>query len=129
MDELRLEAGLGRHPPRGDGGVALLEQQLLGGVEQLGAGLGVRGTDATGRGGRSPRRHLATPADRMLSNCSALLCRVHSSRQQKETGLSDWQTIDFFTDESLVEDPYPYFDELRAAVPGAAAPAPRAWSR
>ena len=39
--------------------------------------------------------------------------------------MSDWETIDFFTDESLVEDPYPYFDELRAAVPGAAAPPPR----
>jgi cytochrome P450 len=34
-----------------------------------------------------------------------------------ETDLSDWQTIDFFTDESLVEDPYPYFDELREACP------------
>ena len=31
--------------------------------------------------------------------------------------MSDWQTIDFFTDESLVEDPYPYFDELRSACP------------
>ena len=31
--------------------------------------------------------------------------------------MSDWQTIDFFFDESLVEDPYPYFDELRAACP------------
>ena len=29
--------------------------------------------------------------------------------------MSDWQTIDFFSDESLVEDPYPYFDELRSA--------------
>jgi len=29
--------------------------------------------------------------------------------------LSDWQTIDFFSDGSLVEDPYPYFDELRSA--------------
>src|SRR5947209_4803092 len=26
-------------------------------------------------------------------------------------------TIDFFTDESLVEDPYPYFDELRSQCP------------
>jgi cytochrome P450 len=34
-----------------------------------------------------------------------------------ETALSDWQTIDFFTDESLVEDPYPYFDDLRTACP------------
>lgn len=31
--------------------------------------------------------------------------------------MSDWQTIDFFTDQSLVEDPYPYFDELRAQCP------------
>jgi cytochrome P450 len=31
--------------------------------------------------------------------------------------LTDWQTIDFFTDESLVEDPYAYFDELRWASP------------
>jgi cytochrome P450 len=31
--------------------------------------------------------------------------------------MSDWTTIDFFNDESLVEDPYPYFDELRAQSP------------
>ena len=31
--------------------------------------------------------------------------------------MSDWETIDFFTDQSLVEDPYAYFDELRAAGP------------
>jgi len=31
--------------------------------------------------------------------------------------LSDWKTIDFFTDQSLVEDPYPYFEELRSACP------------
>ena len=31
--------------------------------------------------------------------------------------MSDWKTIDFFTDQSLVEDPYPYFDELRSAGP------------
>jgi cytochrome P450 len=31
--------------------------------------------------------------------------------------LSDWQTIDFFFDKSLVEDPYPYFDELRSECP------------
>jgi cytochrome P450 len=36
--------------------------------------------------------------------------------------LSDWQTIDFFTDESLVEDPYPYFDQLRQAGPVLALP-------
>jgi cytochrome P450 len=31
--------------------------------------------------------------------------------------LSDWTTINFFDDESLVEDPYPYFDELRGRCP------------
>jgi cytochrome P450 len=31
--------------------------------------------------------------------------------------LRDWESIDFFTDDSLVENPYPYFDELRAAGP------------
>jgi cytochrome P450 len=31
--------------------------------------------------------------------------------------VSDWETIDFFSDESLVEDPYPYFDQLRSACP------------
>jgi cytochrome P450 len=31
--------------------------------------------------------------------------------------LSDWDTIDFFSDESLVEDPYPYFDHLRSQCP------------
>ncbi len=31
--------------------------------------------------------------------------------------MSDWKTIDYFFDESLVEDPYPYYDELRAECP------------
>jgi cytochrome P450 len=31
--------------------------------------------------------------------------------------VSDWKTIDFFTDESILEDPYPYFDQLRAECP------------
>ena len=31
--------------------------------------------------------------------------------------MTDWQTIDFFNDQSLVEDPYPYFDQLRAECP------------
>jgi cytochrome P450 len=31
--------------------------------------------------------------------------------------MNDWSTIDYFTDESLVEDPYPYFDELRSECP------------
>ena len=36
--------------------------------------------------------------------------------------MSDWQTIDFFFDESLVEDPYPYFEALRAEGPVLALP-------
>jgi cytochrome P450 len=31
--------------------------------------------------------------------------------------LSDWQAIDYFTDESLNEDPYPYYDQLREVCP------------
>jgi cytochrome P450 len=31
--------------------------------------------------------------------------------------VADWTTIDFFNDESLLEDPYPYFDELREQCP------------
>jgi cytochrome P450 len=34
----------------------------------------------------------------------------------------DWETRDFFSDQSLVEDPYPYFEELRAACPVLALP-------
>jgi cytochrome P450 len=31
--------------------------------------------------------------------------------------VTDWKTLDFFFDESLVEDPYPYFDALRSECP------------
>ena len=31
--------------------------------------------------------------------------------------MDDWTTIDYFNDKSLVEDPYPYLDELRAQCP------------
>lgn len=31
--------------------------------------------------------------------------------------MTDFETVDFFTDESLVPDPYPYFDHLRAKCP------------
>ena len=36
----------------------------------------------------------------MLCGCTAVV-------KETETDLSDWRTVDFFTDESLVEDPYP----------------------
>ena len=48
VHELRLETGPGRDPPRGDGRVALVQQQPLGRVEQLGTRLGVLGSDAAG---------------------------------------------------------------------------------
>lgn len=31
--------------------------------------------------------------------------------------MADWKTIDYFSDEGLVEDPYPYFEQLRAQCP------------
>lgn len=31
--------------------------------------------------------------------------------------MGDWETIDFFKDEGLLEDPYPYFEVLRAKSP------------
>jgi cytochrome P450 len=36
--------------------------------------------------------------------------------------MSDYETIDFFTDQSLLEDPYPYFEHLRAKCPVVATP-------
>jgi cytochrome P450 len=36
--------------------------------------------------------------------------------------MANWETIDFFTDETLIEDPYPYFEELRAECPVLALP-------
>ena len=35
--------------------------------------------------------------------------------------MTDFETVDFFTDESLVPDPYPYFDHLRSKCPVAPA--------
>lgn len=31
--------------------------------------------------------------------------------------MADWETTDYFSDPELVEDPYPYFDELRSQCP------------
>jgi hypothetical protein len=31
--------------------------------------------------------------------------------------VSNYDSVDFFTDESLLDDPYPYFDHLRARCP------------
>ena len=43
--------------------------------------------------------------------------------------MSTFDSIDFFTDPSLVPDPHPYFDYLRSQEPGAAAAAPRGRGR
>src|SRR5262245_7547125 len=56
----------------------------------------------------------------MLSNRTADAVQVHSTgagRSWGEDGVSDWTTIDFFSDPDLVEDPYPYFDVLRRECP------------
>ncbi|BBY43273.1 cytochrome P450 [Mycolicibacterium celeriflavum] len=37
--------------------------------------------------------------------------------------MTDYETVDFFTDESLVSDPYPYFEHLRSRCPVARATA------
>ena len=39
--------------------------------------------------------------------------------------MSEIESQDFFRDDELVADPYPYFDCLREQVPGAARAAPR----
>ena len=31
--------------------------------------------------------------------------------------MADYDSVDFFTDETLLEDPYPYFDHLRSQCP------------
>ena len=36
---------------------------------------------------------------------------------EQECVLTDFESIDFFTDEALVPDPYPYFDHLRSKCP------------
>ena len=39
--------------------------------------------------------------------------------------MTDFDAVDIFTDESLVEDPYQYFEHLRVEVPGGGPAAPR----
>ncbi len=36
--------------------------------------------------------------------------------------MSDYESVDFFLDESLIEDPYPYFEHLRSKCPVVATP-------
>src|SRR5215218_8357647 len=53
----------------------------------------------------------------LLGNCSTLLSDRTAHGACTEDPVSDWTTIDFFNDQSLVEDPYAYFDELREQCP------------
>ena len=47
----------------------------------------------------------------MLSKCSA------SDPPTRELPVTDYDSVDFFSDQSMVEDPYPYFDYLRSQCP------------
>src|SRR4051794_10266203 len=49
-------------------------------------------------------------------------CHTLPSSAKQSLSMPDWRTIDYFFDESLVEDPYPYFEELRAEGPVVALP-------
>ena len=43
--------------------------------------------------------------------------RCAGDRIDQECFVTDFESVDFFTDESLVPDPYPYFDHLRSKCP------------
>ena len=45
---------------------------------------------------------------------------MNIERNEKKS-MTDFDTVDFFTDESLVADPYGYFDHLRSKCPVASA--------
>ena len=56
----------------------------------------------------------------MLGNRSALAEHSYSTEclvPMIGVHVTDYDTADFFTDESLLEDPYPYFDHLRSRCP------------
>src|SRR6478609_8823546 len=56
------------------------------------------------------RRH---DAKQLLS----IVVRLDITASEREIRLSDWTTTDYFNDEALNEDPYAYYDELRAQGP------------
>jgi cytochrome P450 len=47
---------------------------------------------------------------------------VLSIRPDDRNRMSNYESVDFFTDESLLEDPYPYFEHLRSKCPVVATP-------
>ena len=75
VDELRLERRLLRYSTRSDCGITFFEHQLLGGVEQHAAILGVRCSDPARRSHAvvpNSRRILAEHADRSVGDALAL---------------------------------------------------------
>jgi cytochrome P450 len=39
------------------------------------------------------------------------------TREDEEAEVTSFDTVDYFFDESLVDDPYPYFEHLRSTCP------------
>ncbi len=71
-----------------------------------------------GIGRRDRRRRRPAPARRRAAY-------RRSSSSEEGAAMTDFDAIDFFRDNAFVADPYPYFEHLRGAVPGAARAAPR----
>src|SRR5207248_716599 len=73
--------------------------------------------------------HLDRDSTGMLSRCSAYFVsrtfgtvrRQHRSehgfREEALHMTTDYDSVDYFTDQSLVPDPHPYFDHLRTKNP------------
>ena len=53
----------------------------------------------------------------MLNESSTGGASVRPAWRDRGIPVPDWQAIDFFFDESLVDNPYPYFDALRETCP------------
>ena len=52
-----------------------------------------------------------------MENCATVPDRRRADREGAEQTVNDFEAIDFFRDEALVADPYPYFDALRGQCP------------
>src|SRR5258708_33324616 len=60
-----------------------------------------------------PRCHLDHDSTNMLSRCSAHF----GFREEAFQMTTDYDSVDYFTDPSLVPDPHPYYDHVRAKDP------------
>ena len=58
----------------------------------------------------------------MLSSRTKILCDCQTRVEGKGDAMPEYDQVDFFSDESLLEDPYPYFDHLRSKCPVTALP-------